>query len=103
MSGPGSAPLMQSSAVICVTDLSLMAERLRTTVVSQGWGDGVCESISELWAVFVCVHIFVPRLLDFVCLHLEMRTCEPAAAACLRGGAAVLLSPSCACLGTVSQ
>lgn len=93
---------MQSSAVICVTDLSLMGERLRTTVCHEGWGGEVCESISELSAVFVCVHIFVPRLLDFVCLRLEMRTCEPAAV-CLRGGTAALLSPSTACLGTVSQ
>lgn len=86
MSGPSIALLMQSSAVICVTDLSLMGEQLRTTLCHRG---GV-EARARL-----CVCIFVPRPHDFVCLHLEMWTCEAAmvcACVCVYAGVSVCAS-----------
>lgn len=38
LSGPSNAPLIHSSAVICVTDLSLMGEQLRTALCHRGGG-----------------------------------------------------------------
>lgn len=64
VSGPSNALLIQSSAVICVTDLSLMGEQLRTILCHRG-GVAVCN-------------IFAVPLHVFVWLHLEMWPREPA-------------------------
>lgn len=73
VSGPSNALLIQSSAVICVTDLSLMGEQLRTTLCHKV--ECVCKCVRT--RLCVCAFFAAP-LHVFVCLHPEMWPCEPA-------------------------
>lgn len=87
VSGPSIALLMQSSAVICVTDLSLMGEQLRTTLCHRGGVEARARAHACV-CVFLC-HVHMTLSVSILrCGHVKLRWCVPAS----------VCTPACPCV-----